>query len=185
MKKLKVLALFLCMAFCTFFFTACGSNLTAPNGTAEMAKHGEVLVYDDYIYFGGMYISNADMVDGDNKNADLEGLWRIKLEDGKISYDEDGNVQGLEKVLGKVVGTENAFMYAVGDQIVFASPNVHKTNQSQTAFDRTSYFKINDFAASFSAFPLSIPTPRANLLPIDTVHTYFFSCSGPKLSKTL
>ena len=183
MKKLKVLALFLCMAFCTFFFTACGSNLTAPNGTAEMAKHGEVLVYDDYIYFGGMYISNADMVDGDNKNADLEGLWRIKLEDGKISYDEDGNVQGLEKVLGKVVGTENAFMYAVGDQIVFASPNVHKTNQSQTAFDRTSYFKMkNDGTGLKELYTTSSTVQSQSLLIIDNV-PYIIEYDGTNLVK--
>ena len=144
MKKIQLLALILCISFCTLFFTACGVNLQAPTGDGKMVKNSEVLVYDDYIYFGGMYISNSSMQDGDNKNADLEAMYRVKLEDGKISYDEDGNVLNIEKVVGKVVASENAFMYSFGDMIVFASPNVHKTNQSQTAFDRTSYFKMDN-----------------------------------------
>ena len=183
MKKIKVLALFLCMAFCTFFFTACGNNLTTPTGTGNMVEHGEVLAYDDYIYFGGVYISNADMVDGDNRDADLEGLWRIKLEDGKISYDEDGNPQGLEKVLGKIVGSENAFMYAVGDQIIFASPNVHKTNQSQTAFDRTSYFKMNNDGTGLRELYTTASTVQSQaLLVIDNV-PYIIEYDGSAIVK--
>lgn len=183
MKKIKLLALFLCMAFCSVFFTACGNSLTMPTGTANMVKSGEVLVYDDYIYFGGMYVSNADMTDGDNKNADLEGLYRIKLEDGKISYDEDGNPENLEKVIGKVVGTENAFMYAVGDQIIFASPNVHKTNQSETAFDRTSYFKMkSDGTGLKELYTTSATVVSQSLLVIDDV-PYIIEYDGTNIVK--
>lgn len=183
MKKIKVLALFLCMAFCTVFFTACGNNLTAPTGTGNMVEYGEVLVYDDYIYFGGMYISNADMENGDNRNADLEGLWRIKLEDGKISYDEDGNPQNLEKVVGKIVGTENAFMYSVGDEIVFASPNVKLTQQSQTAFDRTTYFKMSNVGTGLTElYTTEAAVQSQALLIIDNV-PYIIVYDGTNIVK--
>ncbi len=181
MKKFRLLALILCMSFCTLFFTACGVNLQAPQGNGTMVKNSEVLVYDDYIYFGGMYISNANMKDGDNKNADLEALYRVKLEDGKISYDEEGNVLNAEKVLGKIVSTENAFMYSYENMIIFASPNIHKTNQSQNAFDRTSYFKMqNDGKNLKELYTTSSAVKNQAFLVIDDV-PYIIEYDGTNL----
>ena len=140
---MKKIIAFLSLVMCAMFITGCSPRLVAPTGEVNMIKASEVLVYEDYIYYGGKYTSNSSMVDGDNKNADLDAMYRVKLVDGEIEYDEDGNVKNVEKVVSKVVGTENAFVRAYGDLIVFGSPNTHKTEQSKTAFDRTTYFKMN------------------------------------------
>lgn len=166
MKKI-VCGLICSLMFCAMFFTGCAGSLVAPKGTGDMVKNGEVIVYDDYIYFAGKYTSHDDLRDGDNKDANLDALYRVKLVDGNLEYDEDDNLKNVEKVAGKVLGTENAFMHAVGDQIVFGSPNTHKTAQSKNAFDRTSYFKMkNDGSGLKELYTTKAEVSEQSLLQI-------------------
>lgn len=142
MKKFLT-TLTICLLGVCLLFTGCGAPVSLPTGEAKNgAGYGNV-TYDEYIYFANSSVIVSDLTAGDNTgNLAETAIYRTKLTNGKVEYDEDGYALNTEKVADKLGAFNSSFMYAKGDMIYFASPNTHRSTTNETLFDRNTYYSM-------------------------------------------
>lgn len=145
MKKSILSVLVVCLMATVILFTGCSTNLkNSPTSTSNMNVVGDVLVYEDYIYFANAFkeYSTIESNGNDVGKVETEALYRVKTTNGEIEYDEQGCAQNVEQVVSKIVGSEHTFLYSIDEYIYFASPNAHKDIESKDKFEYSTYFKI-------------------------------------------
>lgn len=158
MKKTKklILTLATCLIVSIMLVSGCAQPLiTAPTNTSNLEVVGDVLVYDDYIYFANAFKSYSSLKANDNDTGRVknEALYRVKLNNKAIEYDEKTNMpKNVESVISKVAGSEHSFLYSIGKYIFFASPNTHKDKSSADKFELTSYHRINTDGTGLKEF---------------------------------
>lgn len=155
MKKI-IMGVLVCIVTSFMIFSGCDVALeNSPKTQSNMKVNGNVLVYDNYIYFANAYKSYSSLTGNDNNtgNVKTESMKRIALENGNISTDEETKLpKNIETVVSKVVGYENSFMCSVGDNIIFASPNTHKDRSSADKFEYNTYFSIKTNGTGLNEF---------------------------------
>lgn len=156
MKK-YVMGFLVCLITCVMVLSSCGySQLTnSPTTTSNMQVLGNTLVYDEYIYFANAYKDSATLSGTQNNtgNVGIESLYRVKTTKGAITYNTETNLpENVEKVLSKVVGSNNSFIYSIGEYIYFASPSTHKDINSNDTFTLNSYFRVKTDGTGLKEF---------------------------------
>jgi len=154
-KTIKIIFSFLaCFIVSIMTFYGCAQPLlTAPTVTAEMVTTGDALAYEEYIYFANAFKSFSSLTKNDNDigNVINEALYRVKLVDNKIEYDEETNMpENVELVLSKVLGSDHTFLFSINDYIYFASPNSRKDMSSADKFELTTYFRVKTDGTNLS-----------------------------------
>ena len=154
-KTFKTLAIILVFILSLSFF-GCGP-ITVKGGPAKTdavtSNGGLSVIKGDYLYFVNGYISHDDLKGNQNKygNVTNGGIYRAKLENGKLMYDisedKDGNevktLKNVELLVPKLAGFEYTSLYIFGDYIYFATPNTEKDQSSgETRFDLTDFYCV-------------------------------------------
>lgn len=189
MKKTKklILTFVTCLIVSVMLVSGCVQPLkTAPTTTSNIEKMGDVLVYDDYIYFANAFKSYTALKKDDNNTGRVtnEALYRVKLNDKAIEYDEEANMpKNVELVVSKVAGSEHSFLYSIGKYIFFASPNAHKDKSSADKFELTSYYRINTDGTGLKEFYITKQeVSQQAILNIDNKY-YLIFVEGTSLIK--
>ena len=146
MKKLrKILIVFvLVIISCVGLISGCGTTLKGgPNKNDAITSNGGMVVQKgNYLYFVNGYVSATS----NNKmgKVDNGAIYRAKLTDNKLTYDDDGNLLNCERVVSKIAGYENGGIYIFGNNLYYASPNTEK-NRSDGKVDANllDFYKIN------------------------------------------
>ncbi len=146
MKKniTKFLSVLLIAIFCLTAFVGCSAGLDLPNSDAVVSGNGGLAVKKgDYIYFVNGYQSISNLKTGDNLGGNTySAIYRTKLENGEIAYNEDGTLKNCDLIVDKVCGFEKTALYIFGDYIYFATPNTEKVISSSSL---SSNFELTDF----------------------------------------
>ena len=147
MKKTKrfILSFVLILVACVSLFAGCGTNLKGgPNLTDAVTSNGGLVVQKgEYLYFVN---GTVEAKDANNKygNARQAAIYRAKLNNNQLSYDEENNLKDVELVVPKIVGFEKAGMFIYGNHIYYATPNTEK-NKSTGEVDTKllDFYRIN------------------------------------------
>ena len=155
---IKISSLLLVLVLCLMTLVGCTTNLDLPAKSAGVTGNGGLAVQKgEYIYFVNGYTAISDLKDGDNLGGnDYAAIYRAKLTDGELSYDEDGKLTNVDKIIDKVCGFDKTQIYIFDDYIYYATPNTEKVISSDSL---STNFEIIDFY-------------RAKLDGTDRVHIY-------------
>lgn len=140
----KVVAGFAFFVLCITALVGCTPVKLGIETNANVTGNGGLAVQKgDYLYFVNGYTSASDMKDGDNKGGNsYSAIYRAKLDNGDLQYDEDGNLKNAERIVDKVVGFDKTKLYIFGDYIYYATPNTDKKDNDgtlATAYDLTDF----------------------------------------------
>lgn len=139
----KFALVFVFLILCITTLAGCTPNLGVETNANVTGNGGLAVQKGDYLYFVNGYTLASDLKDGDNKGGDnYSAIYRAKLQNGNLSYDEDGNLQNAERIVDKIVGFEKSKLYIFGDYIYYATPNTEKKENDgalETAFDLTDF----------------------------------------------
>lgn len=143
MKKFTLYAVSLLLALC-FLLTGC-AKLENPASFEVTSNGGTVVKIGNYLYFANTYKGYSSLTDGDNKTnkTELNSMYRTKLVDGDVAFNENGTNKNEEKVIGKIAGFEYSNIFVSGSTLFFTTPNIHKNSSSENRFDLVSLFKVN------------------------------------------
>lgn len=138
MKRFFKVTLCLLVCIMAFGLVACGKSDKDKVDTSIASKGngGMVVTAGDYIYFVNGYNSYETL---DKKNLDqnfeVGGLYRAKLNNGLINYDENGLPTDVEQLSDSLVGFESASIYVFGNYVYYATPTteVNKKGELQTS----------------------------------------------------
>lgn len=128
MKLKKMLAICV-MALSLLFVTACGGiNLSDMPKTQDTVygNGGLSVTKGDYIYFVNSHTSYNGLTKKDNENGKVfnSAIYRTKLNQGKIEYEENGNPKNCDLVVSKIAGYEYTNLHIFDDYIYYATPNM-------------------------------------------------------------
>lgn len=146
MKKYLILAITLLLAT-TLTLTACGKerglSSTPALTHAVTSNGGTAVVKGDYLYFvNGHNTVALNAGDNDWGDHNYGGIYRTKLSNNAVEYDEDGFVKNAELVVPKLVGNDNVKFYIYGDYIYYTSPNNNKDGKGNSLTTLTDYFRV-------------------------------------------
>jgi hypothetical protein len=116
-----------------------------PLTTQAVINNGGVSVQKgDYLYFVNGFASSEQLKSGDNDWGDtvLGAIYRTKLTDNQISYDNDGFLTKVEVVVPKLVGYENGSFYVYGNYIYYSTPNNNVNKNGNSLTKLTDYYKV-------------------------------------------
>ena len=119
------------LALVAFTLTACGFNPPRDNPATNASIYGNggmEVRKGDYVYFINGFYGIDNVNDGSNDYGDAVrgGIYRTKLVDGNLSYDEDGNLTDCDLIVPKIVGYEFGSFYIYDNHIYYATPNNEK-----------------------------------------------------------
>ena len=119
------------LVLCICFLTACSSGGLSNNPSKEAITTGNgglAVVKDEYLYYVNGYQDYTEYteVGKDNKFGTVtrSGIYRTKLNNGKVVRDENGFLQETECVVPQCVGYSNGGFYIIGDYIYYLTPHM-------------------------------------------------------------
>ena len=139
---------FVMIILCAMCLVGCSSIAIDIDTNAEVTGNGTLAVQKgDYLYFVNGYTAISDMNVGDNNGGNsYSAIYRAKLENGNLTYDEDGKVQNAQIIVDKIVGFNKTQLYIFGDYIYYATPNTEEPKDSEAnRFEMTDFYsaKLN------------------------------------------
>ena len=154
MKKLTSILFILLISFC-FVLTGCdGSTLSMPeNFSTPVSNGGFVVGAGNYMYFANAYKSYSSITSADDNgnNVAQHSFKRLKLQENldskgnpiwlKLAKDENNSLT-YETVANKILGYETTNLYVVNEYLYFTTPNVHKNNENNHEFDKSTLFRL-------------------------------------------
>ena len=148
MKKLSSILMIMLVGI--LLLAGCGESdeIQFPNTNSTVISNGSMIVQkEDYVYFVSGYVSANDLTNPktDNVFGDVVtgAIYRVKLTNGVVPTDEEGNISGTEVVVPKVVGFENGGFYIFGDYIYYATPDMGSDNSGTLLNDKVNFCMIS------------------------------------------
>lgn len=134
------------LLICFSFLGGCGFKaLTGgPNLNDAVTGNGSLSVQKgDYLYFVNGFVSTEDLVEGDNvyNEVDNSAIYRVKLTNNELSYDEDELLLNAQLLIPKVVGFENAGIYIFDNYIYYTTPNTEKGENGTVDFGLIDFYR--------------------------------------------
>ena len=132
MKNLRkaLLSMVLILVAAISVFAGCEIKLAGgPNAQDAVTSNGGMVVQKgDYLYFTNGYISATG---ANNKYGEVEhsAVYRAKLENNKLSYDEEGNLKDVELLVPRITGYEKTGLFIYGEHLYYATPNTEKNKK--------------------------------------------------------
>lgn len=150
MKKF-IKSLVLVLLVCTSLLAGCGKQGFKDNPATNdvvIGNGGYAVQKGDYLYYVNGYIDNYKTTLQNNPelnkgNAVLGAIYRTKLVNDKVQYDENGFVKCTERVVGDVVGFENGSFYIVDDYIYYITPHMNEDTSGTIRTDYTNFYRVN------------------------------------------
>lgn len=144
-KMFSIIAL---VVICLCTLIGCTPNLEVPGSTDAVTGNGGLAVQKgQYLYFVNGYIATSNMSDGDNLGgANYSAIYRTKLDNNNLVYNEDGELQDCERVIDKVCGFNKTKLFIFDNHIYYATPNTEKVIKDdvlQNDFDLTDFYRAN------------------------------------------
>lgn len=137
----------LCFLICVMAFglVACGKNTEDEIDTsiASRGNGGMVVTAGDYIYFVNGY--NSYEVFGTNnlsQKFEVGGLYRVKLDNGFITYDDNGVPTGVEQISDNLVGFESTSIYVFGNYVYYSTPTTDVTRQGELQTSKLDFCRV-------------------------------------------
>lgn len=122
----------------TFVFSACGGFSPLDNNPGEydmVYSNGGIAVQKgEYLYYANGFLSHDDIKSSsDNSFGDVQysAIYRTKLNNGNLVFDDDGVISNSECVVPKVVGHESCNFYIFNNNIFYTTPNVQKNKYGE------------------------------------------------------
>lgn len=143
----RISSFIILLVMCVLTLAGCTGAWVGPDTNDAVVGNGSIAVQKgEYLYFVNGYTSVENMVSGDNKgNVSYSGLYRAKLdENNNLSYDEDGNLKDVKKIISKVCGYDNTALYIFGDYIYYSTPYADKV-KSPDGKETVNNFKLTEF----------------------------------------
>ena len=144
--KTRIYSFLLVLVLCILLVAGCAphSKLELPETNAAVVGNGGLAVQKgDYLYFVNGYTSVSSLKDGNNRGGDkYSAIYRAKLTDNELTYDEDGNLENYDIIVDKICGFEKTALYIFGDYIYYATPNTEKVVSDELI---SSNFELTDF----------------------------------------
>lgn len=142
----KITSLLLVIVMCLMTLVGCATNIIMPDSTGVVLGNGGLAVQKgEYIYFVNGYQPAKEMENGKSKfGENYSAIYRVKTENGALSYDENGNLNNAEIIIKNVCGFEKTGLYIFGDYIYYASPNTEKVIESgelSANYELTNFYK--------------------------------------------
>ncbi len=151
MKKI-VKSLAVILLACTCVLAGCGGKKGLSDNPATDAtvigNGGYAVQKGEYLYYVNGYIDNytTELQSNPSLNKDdnaiYGAIYRTKLTNGKVGYDDNGFVEKTERVVSNVVGFENGGFYILGDYIYYTSPHMNKDDSGKIRTDYTEFKRI-------------------------------------------
>ena len=116
--------------------TACGTKGLNDNPATNAPVSGNggfAVVKGDYLYYTNGYDDDyktnyASTSDNKFGSVTFGAIYRTKLSNGQVVYNDDGTLKSSELVVSKLVGYEQGGFYIFGDYIYYATPLMEKTS---------------------------------------------------------
>ena len=148
--NLKTLLSICLICVCAVVFCACGGVAPLKNNPAKndmVYSNGGIAVQKgDYIYYMNGFVSQADVTKASHNkygNVVNGGIYRTKLDNGSLIFDEDEKISNSECVVPKLAGYENGSLYIFGNKMFYSSPNVQKNKYGELQNDLMNFYMIN------------------------------------------
>ncbi len=141
---IKISAILLVLVLCLLALVGCGINMDLPSTDAAVTGNGGLAVKKgEYIYFVNGYQNATDLKSGDNKGGNkYSAIYRTKLENGELKYNENGELENCEIIIDKICGFEKTALYIFDDCIYYATPNTEKVISDDKLSNN---FELTDF----------------------------------------
>lgn len=126
----------------------CGKNtnpIELPSLNAPVINNGGMTVQKgDYLYFINGFNSKTDLKAGDNDWGDIKhgAIYRTKLNDNKIAYDNDGFLKNVELIVPKLVGYDGGSFYIYGNYIYYSTPNNNVDKKGNSLTKLTDFYRV-------------------------------------------
>ncbi len=133
MKKFKkiMFTFVILLVACVGVFAGCSPRISiSPNSNDAVTSNGGLSVQKgDCLYFVNGYVDSSS---SDNKygQADQSAIYVAKLNNGKLSYDDNGKLLNYEVLVPKVAGFTGTGLYIYKDKLFYATPNTEKDSVS-------------------------------------------------------
>lgn len=124
---------------------ACGKNDKDKVDTSVAVKGngGMVVTANDYIYFVNGYNSYETFGKSNlSQNFEVGGLYRVKLDNGVIKYDENGVPTGVEQISDNLVGFESTSIYVFGNYVYYATPTTEVTKKGELQTSKLDFCRV-------------------------------------------
>ena len=139
MKKKSILMV-ACLLVVSLVFAGCGFQKLSkmPSLEAEVLGNGGLSVTKgEYVYYVDSFVESSSITKDGNtynkvKNA---SIYRAKMVDKKLVYDEAGVLQNVELVVPKIVGFENTNLFIFDDYIYYGTPNTQNDQSGKLRND--------------------------------------------------
>jgi len=138
------------ICICAVVFCACGGTSPLKNNPAKndmVYSNGGIAVQKgDYIYYMNGFVSQAEVTKSShNKYGNVKngGIYRTKLNNGSLIFDEDNKISNSECVVPKLAGYEQGNLYIFGNQLFYTSPNVQKNKYGDLQNDLMDFYMVN------------------------------------------
>lgn len=148
MKKKLLSLIIMCVMAISIMFVGCspkGLSDNPPTDASVISNGGMTVIKGDYLYFVNGYVDESNLTEYDNKSGKViqSGIYRTKLEDGKILKDKDGFLENCDQVVSKVVGFSNGGFYIMGDYIYYATPVVDLNSSGAVQNSLVEFHMVN------------------------------------------
>lgn len=148
MKKKLLSLIIMCVMAVSIVFVGCsqkGLQDNPPTDANVVSNGGMTVVKGDYLYFVNGYVDETTLSEYDNKSGKVvkSGIYRTKLNNGKIDKDKDGFLNNCDQVVSKVVGFSNGGFYIIDDSIYYATPYMKLNSDGEVQSSRVEFHKVN------------------------------------------
>lgn len=135
----------------TITLTGCSEKGLENNPLLEESVYsngGMAVKKGDYLYFVNGYVSETSLSDKDNKAGKVTkgAIYRTKLDNGEIVKDKDGFLLSdrTDRVVSKVVGFGNGGFYIIDNYIIYATPYMKISSDSdELQTSRVEFHRVN------------------------------------------
>lgn len=145
MKK-KILGIVTMFVLCVMVLCGCFTPLNGlPNIQDSVSGNGGLVAQKGkYLYFVNGHVATSTLKEGDNKGNEMNSaLYRVKLGDnGELVYNEDGELENVERVVSKIAGFDNVGIYIYDDYVYYATPVTKKDNLGTILFNLTEICRV-------------------------------------------
>lgn len=131
----------------TVLIAGCSTIPTMSNEKSGIIYNGGgVVSVGDHLIYANGHVSGVDgfsaSSDSEYKAGQAYG-YLSRTDMSKFEGSKDSNENEVNKLSGKLAGYSNTYMFAVGNSVYFATPNLHKTSGNKYIWNYVSIFKCS------------------------------------------
>lgn len=147
MKKILIRILSVALLFtCVFSFSACEKTIkqVTVNIDNVSSNGGPIAKSGNVIYFVNGFLK-ATSTSNKYGTVGVSSIYKLALgEDGKITTDDDGNIQNMSQLVSSQVGFAKGSIYTFGEYVYYATPYEAKDKNGLALYNYLSFYRIKN-----------------------------------------